>query len=513
MLEGGLTRRRLLKTGAATAAVAGLEAFGPSSLLQRVLATPAACGGLNDIEHVVIFINENRSFDHYFGTFPGVRGFGDPNALTLNDSSGLSVFHQPFPGAAGAPYGGHLLPFRFDTNNNGECVNDIGHQWEMQHQAWNGGAMDRFLSVHLEESQRDGANTMGYYTREDLKFYYALADAFTVCDGYHCSAIGGTDANRLYSLTATIDPDGKNGGPHLDTLVTNRGSKLGAYTWTTYPEQLQSAGISWKIYSTPDGNAGDNVLPYFKQYQQDPNLAANAFGPTFPGTFQADCAAGTLPQVSWVMAQLVQSEHPPAPVEWGEDAVSQLMQAVTANPEVWAKTAVFITMDENGGFFDHVAPPVADPGIAGEYLTVANLPSEAGGIRGPIGLGFRVPMIIASPFTRGGFVSSDKFDHTSLLRFLETRFGPEVPNLSDWRRSATGDLTSAFNFAAPNAGVPSLPATSLADPRVLASDCPENAPDVGSSSFPTVKGYPLPPAPQPFPPHEAGSPKRPSGCA
>ena len=184
---------------------------------------------------------------------------------------------------------------------------------------------------------------------------------------------------------------------------------------------------------------------------------------------------------------------------------------MTSNADLWTKTALFITYDENGGFFDHVPPPVPPAGTPGEYLTVEPLPSIAGGIRGPIGLGFRVPMLVVSPFSRGGFVCSDVFDHTSLLRFLETRFGPEVPNLSAWRRSVTGDLTSAFNFARPDSSVPPLPSPSAADPRVLRSDCPTQSPDVGSAEFPTVVGYPLPSPPQTMPGQEPGSPRRPSG--
>jgi phospholipase C len=515
VLSSGLTRRDLLRAGAAAGALASIESLAaPARVLERVLAAPAACGPLSAIEHVVIFINENRSFDSYFGMYKGVKGFHDHHALTLSDGSEKSIFYQPFPGTAGEPYGGHLLPFRFDTNHGGECVNDISHEWAALHECWNGGAMDAFVSTHLQTNGlRDGPNTMGYYTREDLPFFHALADAFTICDHYHCSVIGPTDPNRLYTMTATIDPEGKNGGPSLETLVTNREQQFGKFTWTTYPEQLQSAGISWKIYSTPDGDYGDDVLPYFKNYQTDPNLAARAFAPQFPTDFLADCAAGTLPQVSWVLASLVQSEHPPAPVTYGEVALAQVLDGLTANPAVWAKTALFATYDENGGFFDHVPPPVAPPGTPGEYLTVDPLPSNAGGIRGPIGLGFRVPMLVISPFSRGGFVCSKTFDHTSLLRFLERRFGAEVPNLSKWRRGHTGDMTKAFNFiATPDTSVPPLPSPSLADQRVLLSDCPTQAPDTGSAEFPTVEGYPLPAPPQAVPPQDRGSPHRPSGC-
>jgi len=518
----GLTRRDVVRAGAAAGALAGLDAIAPAQVLDRVLAAPGAipgCSSLSEIEHVVIFINENRSFDHYFGTYRGVRGFSDPTALRL--SGGQPVFAQPFgpgqnlpaPDPPAAAYGGHLLPFHFDTNNQGECVNDITHEWPAQHQAWNGGAMDSFLKVHLAASPNNGANTMGYYTRGDLPFYHALADAFTLCDGYFCSVIGPTDPNRLYSMSAWLGQDGVHGGPILTTSSTRR-ERFGTLTWRTYPEQLQAAGISWKVYATPDGNYGDNVLPYFAAYQQDPQLAANALGPSFPAQFMADCAAGTLPQVSWVLGSLVDSEHPPAPVTSGEAVTAQILNAMTANPALWAKSALFITYDENGGFFDHLPPPAPPAGTAGEYLTVSPLPSAAGGVNGPIGLGFRVPLLVVSPFSRGGFVCSDVFDHTSLLRFLERRFGPEVPNLSTWRRAATGDLTSAFNFLHVNASVPTLPQPSRTDSRVLTSDCPTQAPDTGSESFPTVKPYPPPPPPQSLPLQEAGVAQRPSGlCA
>jgi phospholipase C len=485
----------------------------PARVLEKALAVPAVCGSLSEIEHVVIFINENRSFDSYFGTYRGVKGFGDKRALPLNDGSGKTVFAQPFPGEAGEPYGGHLLPFHFDTTNGGECVNDITHSWAPMHEAWDGGAMDKFLSVHLEANGlRDGPNTMGYYTRADLPFFHALADNFTLCDHYFCSVLGPTDPNRLYTMSATLDPDGTHGGPALETLVTNRAQQFGKFTWRTYPEQLQAAGISWKVYGTPDGDFGDNVLPYFKAYQEDPELLAKAMTPTL-AEFALDCALGTLPQVSWILASLVESEHPPAPVTYGEVALAEVLNSLTSNRSLWEKTALFATYDENGGFFDHVPPPVAPAGTAGEYLTVESLPSAAGGIRGPIGLGFRVPMLVISPFSRGGLVCKRALDHTSVLRFLERRFGPPVPNLSKWRRGHTGDMTQAFNFAVPaDPSVPSLPTPSLADTRVLDSDCPTQAPDTGSAEFPSVQGYPLPPPPQTMPVQEKGTAKRPSGC-
>jgi phospholipase C len=358
--------------------------------------------------------------------------------------------------------------------------------------------MDRFLRVHEKVDLPSGPagtgpETMGYYKRSDLPFYYGLADAFTICDGYHCSVIGPTDPNRLMSMSATIDPAGKHGGPLLETLVAGRAAMAGQFKWTTMPERLQAHGISWKVYTSPSGGSLDNVLPYFKPYKTGSKLAARGLVPSFPGDFMKDLAHGHLPQVSWLLTGLAETEHPGfSGAVAGESAARQIVEALISHPKTWARTALFITWDENGGFFDHVAPPTPPKGTKGEFLTVSKLPSVAAGIRGPIGLGFRVPMMVVSPFSRGGLVCSDVFDHTSTLRFLETRFGVEVPNLSAWRRSVTGDLTSAFNFAAkPRVSRPALPKAGVAPV------CATRAPVTPTSG--------------PIPHQERGKRRRPSG--
>src|SRR3954469_9837514 len=499
-MRSALTRRDVLRAGLAGGAALALSPLDPMRVVERAkAAAPAGCGRLQDIEHIVIFVQENRSMDSYFGMYKGVRGFGDPHG----------AFAQPGYDAPG--YGGRLYPFHLDTKNNGECTNDITHDWGPQHRAWNSGAMDGFVREHLKaEGMAQGPVTMGYYEREDLPFYYALADAFTICDGYHCSVLGPTDPNQLYLASAWLGQDGQKGGPVMETYGSNRQQKFGSLSWTTMPEQLEARGISWKVYSSDNfSNEEDPPFSFFAQYYSNPTLNQNGLAPTYPADFMADVQGGSLPQVSWVYTTIVQSEHPPAPVTWGEAIAAEIVNALTSNAELWKKTALLITWDENGGFFDHVPPPTPAAGTPGEFVTAATLPDAAQGVRGPIGLGFRVPMLVVSPFARGGFVCSDRFDHTSTLRLLEARFGAEVPNLSEWRRAAVGDLTSAFNFARPDASVPALPQPSDADQRVIGSNCTSEPATLIPSAGAQLPGYPVPP--NSMPKQEAGEAKRPSG--
>jgi phospholipase C len=504
----GLSRRELLKLLAAASsaefASLALGGCGGGASGSPVSTPPptAACSKLTDIQHVVIFIQENRSFDHYFGSYRGVRGFSDQSM----------AFQQPDPSNTTNPPIGTLLPFHLDTTKtNAACTHDITHEWVPQHQSWNNGAMNGFVTSRLAINSNDAVLSMGYYNRADLPYYYALADAFTICDNYFCSVIGPTHPNRLYTMAASLDPDGLNGGPVLQTIIVNAGAFNGKLTYTTMPEQLQTRGITWKVYSSPDetlinGIVSDNVLSFFKNYQDPASvLHQNAFGPQFPVDFLADIASGNLPQVSWLVGSVVTSDHPPSPSLFGENVLSLVVSALMANPALWAKTALFVTFDENGGFFDHVPPPTAPPGTPGEYVTAPAMPDPTvvgtPPIHGPIGLGFRVPMLVISPLSRGGFVASDVFDHTSVLRFLETLFGAEVPNLSAWRRAAVGDLTSAFNFKAPNQSIPSLPSTVAAIPQII-QECAANL--AGTTPY-TL------PSPQVAPTQESGTVIKPSG--
>jgi phospholipase C len=435
----GLTRRRLLK-GAPGIAAAAAALMPPN--LRRALAQPQPRrNSFRDIKHVVILTQENRSFDHYFGTLAGVRGFDDPQALKL--PNGQSVFYQP----DSENPNGYLLPFHLDTHaTSAQKIPSTSHAWAVQHEAWNGGGMDRWLPAHRKADGMRAPYVMGYYTRADIPFQFALAEAFTLCDAYHCSVFGPTWPNRMYLMTAAIDPDGLHGGP-----ILNNTAPSGGYTWKTYPERLQKAGVSWKVYQQKD-NYGCNMLMNFKVFQQakaGSPLHSRGMKADPEGQFEFDARHDKLPAVSWIIPTSFQSEHPDYLPADGAAFVASKIDAIAANPEVWAKTVFILNYDENDGLFDHVPPPIPPDGTPHEI--VAGL---------PIGAGFRVPCIIVSPWTAGGWVCSQQFDHTSVLQFLEKFTGIPEPNISEWRRGTFGDLTAAFRFGEPGGSPPALPDTS-----------------------------------------------------
>ena len=511
----GISRRQLL----AAAGVASGAALVPSvsSIANAVAPSHRSPTRLADIEHVVIVMQENRSFDQYFGTMRGVRGFSDPKAMTL--ANGKSVFYQPDPdllqNTARQPY---VLPWRLNTKTTSAQQSvDLSHAWIAQQLSWAHGRMNGFVTAHrLIDGTVDGsagafdngAKTMGYFTRDDLPWHYALADAYTVCDNYFCSVFGPTNPNRIMSMSATVDPEAKMGGPCLDNSQS-----IGTLEWESYPERLQHAGIDWYLYQETD-NYDDNMLPFFKGIMKDTKSElyrrANSFIPTPKGQpagpalierVRNDVVSGNLPQVSWILSSRENSEHPTATPAAGADFVDGVLKALQADPKVWAKTVVFVNFDENDGLFDHVLPPTAPRGTPGEWVSAATLalhPITAEGMTGPVGLGFRVPMTVVSPFTRGGLCSSEVYDHTSTLLFLERRFGVEVANLSAWRRKTVGDLTGALNLAAgPDASIPRLP-----DTRALVHAAGQQA------SLPS----PVQPSVQTMPHQEPGRPRpRPSG--
>jgi len=434
----------------------------PDSIAKALQIPPhSSNGSIADVEHIVILMQENRSFDHYFGTLPGVRGFSDPRAVAL--PSGNPVWYQPDAN------GGYTLPFHPPAPSLGlQFLRDLPHDWASTHSAWNEGNHDHWVPSK-------GPVSMAHLTRADIPFHYALADAFTVCDAYHCSFLGPTYPNRFYMWSGWTGNDGKGNGPALENAD-------GGYSWSTLPEQLQTAGISWKIYQDQGqgadaahiwgwdqtnpyaGNYGCNSLLLFNQYEQaEPGSplfqnARNGTKVSVAGSlfdlFRQDALGGNLPQVCWIVPPEAYTEHPNWPANYGAWYISQILDALTANPEVWSKTAFFLTYDENDGFFDHVVPPTPPQaraqGLSTVSLTNEIFPGNSQFVAGPYGLGMRVPMLVISPWSTGGWVNSQVFDHTSLIRFIQARFGSLLPNetnITPWRAAVAGDLTSAFRFA------------------------------------------------------------------
>ncbi|HUB43090.1 MAG TPA: alkaline phosphatase family protein [Streptosporangiaceae bacterium] len=469
-----LTRRRFLGTAGAAATAAFAAEFLPANLRKALAAGPQrGSGRLSDIKHVVILMQENRSFDHYFGTLPGVAGFADPNALTL--STGKSVFYQPDPQNPD----GYLLPWRLNTlATSAQAIPSSSHAWHYQHTMWDNGAMDNFVPSQLAAKGVNGPYTMGYYTREDIPFQFALAENFTICDHYFCSVLGPTWPNRLMHICASIDPQGVGGGPitaNIDPVP---------YEWQSYPEALTDAGVSWQVYQEVD-NYETNLLEMFRSFQNAPvssTLYQSGMRTFQPGQFEWDAMHDRLPTVSWLIPTSYQSEHPDYTPAAGADFVASKIDAIAANPDVWAKTVFILNYDENDGLFDHVLPPTPPPGTPNEFIAIGGDPSW------PIGGGFRVPCIIVSPWTQGGWIASQNFDHTSVLQFLEVLTGVTIPNITPWRRSTFGDLTSAFGFPQFPSAVPHLPGTKeqLAQAAINVNTLPEPA-FPGASQTPPVQ--------------------------
>lgn len=465
-------RRQFLQAAAGAASVSFIP-----GLIGRALAIPAnnTTGSIRDVEHIVVFMQENRSFDHYFGMLNGVRGFGDPRPLRL--PNGASVWRQP----SKEHPDGYVMPYHGDSRTTQSFLVDGSDQ---SHQAnltiLNGGAYDRWGETG-ELHQR-----MLYYGPGDLPFYYALANAFTICDAYHCSTLTQTYPNRLHLFTGCNGGGMVGGDPEMDNygedqtpsanMAEDKPLRDDAYRWTTYAERLEKAGISWRVYQEYD-NFGDNLLSVFPAFRPCPIdsplyrrgrawVSEDKTGPDrtrsdgeqLVAAFRKDLSEGALPQVSWIVTAAHLSEHPKAVPAKGEHLCAKLIEALVDHPEVFAKTAFIINYDEAGGFYDHALPPFPAIEAKDGFSTVAvdgevkdyGARQVANPGRHPIGLGIRIPAMVISPWSRGGYVCSQLFDHTSVIRFIEARFGVREPNISAWRRSVCGDLTAAFDFETPN---------------------------------------------------------------
>jgi phospholipase C len=492
-----LTRRQLMErlgmVGAGAfvsqSALAWMAGPGWASVIERAAKIKPAGSDLGAVEHIVFLMLENRSYDHYFGAYPRGRGFDD------HTKHSLGVFAQDYPGGSHVVPKHKLLPFHLPSNHGLESTEDLTHDWGPMHECWNNGKMDSWVKVHTrpEWEGPKGTMTMGYYSRAQLPFHWALADHFTLGDAYHASILGPTHPNRLMATSGTIDPSGRHGGPVVAT--NSSADTIWSCTWTTVQELLEDKGVSWKVYTPSNvGVSGrfssltkyltwgpdfydpikttslaltDDVLRYFTAFRKPGTpLFEKAFKQTFPNDFAADVKSGKFPKVSWIIPPLGFDEHPSASPTNGQWFVSMVLRELTSNPKVWSKTALFIMYDENDGWFDHVPPPTAPKGTAGEYLTTSKFPTgethpDTLDINGPLGLGVRVPLLVVSPFSRGGHIATEVFDHTSQLQLIAKRFGVEVPNVSAWRRKTVGDLTSTLFRSKHDASVPKLPKTSI----------------------------------------------------
>jgi phospholipase C len=345
----------------------------------------------NPIQHILIACQENRTFDEYFGRYPKAGSFGFSSSYTLPDGRGGSV-----------------KPHHFDL----PASWDISHTWQDIHREWNNGAMDGFYTT-------DGANAIGYYDGSDLPYYYALADAFTLCGRYFCSLLGPSTPNRVALLSATC------GGQTGNSIAR------GGLDWPTIVDLLDAHGITWKCYNLGVGTGTEledfNALVYFKRWQNDKRLTFSE------DDYQADLEAGTLPQVSFLITEALISEHPPADIQMGQHKMAEIINALIRS-RLWQSSALFFTYDEGGGFFDHVAPPRIDA----------------------YGSGFRVPMLVISPWARRGYLSGQVYEHSSVLKFIERRFG--LPTLASvnhqFDQSTPGTNNDAANGAAHGPAAP-----------------------------------------------------------
>ena len=480
-----LDRRKFIKLSA----TAGLAGTLWPPLVQKALAVEAnnTTRSIKDVEHIVILMQENRSFDHYFGTMKGVRGFGDRFPIPLE--SGQRAFYQS---------DGHRIvpPYRADRKtSNAALIKGTPHNFPDMQAAWNQGKYGYWPLYKTPFS-------MAYYTREEIPFQYALAEAFTISDAHHCSVATGTDPNRIVFWSGSnFDPDKRAEGINctdVDSEPVNLRCWIkgempepgytyqgNAFTWPTIPDVLEKEGISWRIYQDPNNNwtgamHGGLAFESFRNAKPGYPIYEKGMRHWSLQDLENDVRNNKLPQVSWILPSQADSEHPGAPSSpyRGGDFTHEILSALTTNPEVWSKTVFFLTFDENDGLFDHIPAPAVpsynlDKTLAGKstldlkgmyfhsdkdrYLDERD--TISGNIR-PWGFGPRVPLYIISPWSRGGWVDSQVADHTSVGQFIEKCFGVTIPAISPWHRAVSSDLVSAFDFVNPNDPVfPVMPKT------------------------------------------------------
>lgn len=496
-----LNRRKFIKLSA----TAGLASTLWPPLVQKALAVEAhnATRSIQDVEHIVILMQENRSFDHYFGAMKGVRGFGDRFPIPLE--SGQRVFHQSDGQKIVPPYRANR------KTSNAALIKGTPHDFADMQAAWNQGKYGNWPLYKTPYS-------MAYYTREEIPFQYALAEAFTISDAYHCSVATGTDPNRIMFWSGSnFDPQKRAAGinctdedsepVNLRCWIKGEMPEPGytyqgnAFKWPTIPDVLEKAGISWRIYQDPNDNwtgamHGGLAFESFRNAKAGSPMYENGMRHWSLQDLENDVKNNKLPQVSWILPSKDDSEHPGAPSSpyRGADFTHEVLSALTTNPEVWSKTVFFLTFDENDGLFDHIPAPAVPSynldktlagkstlDLAGMYFNSDKDPFEpnpksnkgteqkrtyldkrdtiSGNIR-PWGFGPRVPLYVISPWSKGGWIDSQVADHTSIGQFIERRFGVTIPAISPWHRAVSSDLVSSFDFVTPNDPVfPTMPET------------------------------------------------------
>ena len=412
--------------------------------------------GADPIKHIIFILQENHSFDNYFGTYPGSNNLANasaccPTALSataqpavvkpyhLNVSQPVYIVGdelppgQMYPNASDnlvASASGDVAPFQLPT----ESSLDLQHSWQAAHTDWNNGSMNGFLVG-------EGNNqTMGYYAQTDIPYYFDYASNYVLDDNFYSSLLGPSFPNHLYMVSGTsgnITGNPKAKGP--DFTLTQYFN----LTWTQIAQELTQAGVSWKWYSGQANVTAPSywdVLPVFSYFQQNPQiLKANVVGTQ---NFVNSVQNGTLPSVSWIIpgsawhppttpftnSPAIQncgtSEHPPARPDCGMDYVAYLVNAVM-HSQYWSSTAIVINWDDYGGFYDHVAPPQEDA----------------------FGEGFRVPTIVISPWAKHGYVDHTPYEFGSFLSLIETNFN--VPSLGTRDSFGIGknNMMNSFNFA------------------------------------------------------------------
>ncbi|CAO3672068.1 unnamed protein product [Umbelopsis ramanniana] len=468
---------KVITIAAAVAAVLSVVSAAPAS--KKTNAGAATSTGLEKIKHFVYFMQENRSFDHYYGTMAGVRGFNDPNVGI--QANGNNLFYQPDPNSSDVKNGTkYLLPFQFKGNRAG-CTAGGSNAWTQNHAALNGGLNNNWPSGNSPMS-------MGYENRTQIPFHFALAEAFTIGDMYFQSVTGPTNPNRVVWMSGTNSHGGY-------TLEDNTESPL--LQWSTYPQNLTAAGVSWQVYQDND-NFDDNSLAWFSYWQNLPAGTEKNKGLGFLGLqdFYDNAGNGTLPQVSIIVGPTELSEHPSNTPMAGAWLQEQVVNAVMHSP-LWNETALIINYDESGGFYDHVVPPQAPKS---DWVK-----DKFNGATVPIGYGPRVPIVCVSPFCRGGNVFTEVADHTATLRLLEEWVGTYANGsykapaslISAWSRNTTSSLINLFDFENPDYSIPVLP--TIAKPAQTSSGAwdptemcnaltdPKSTPPYGKQTFPVVE--------------------------